>query len=302
MKNLIYFVSLILLTTLLTACNSAQVIAMPPVSALATPATVTPALLPTATPPPGSTPIYAQAQLSSLPEQVSFTYQGLATDVTGEIQLARPYVSGPTGPDPDTAYPPHLRFYFNNDPATTPPTRAIWRPHLRIYPVNDYRLIYGRDALGQVNTPGFIINQTIDRLQTLLVDQPQTIEGDLFLPPVHNAQIFKAQLKYLDFQNGAGVRFITQQAIGGPINNQDIFYTFQGLTADGQYYLTLTYPISTAALAEVDADQSFETLEEFQTHVQETTQRLDALSPGDFTPNLSLLDELIQSLQITSTP
>ncbi|MBE7556142.1 MAG: PD40 domain-containing protein [Anaerolineales bacterium] len=241
---------------------------------------------------------YTGMQLTPLPQQVSFTYQGLAADVTGEIQLAKPYAGGPTGPSPDMAYPTHLRFYFYNDPASTPPTRVIWRPHLRIYPVEDYRSIYGPEPLQQA-TP--IINETIDRLQAILVDRPLTFEGDIpFLPPVHDTQVFKAQVKYLDFSGGSGIRFITQHAIGGSISNQDIFYTFQGLTADGQYYIALFYPVSTPALASVVEGQSFETSEDFRRHVQESTQGLDALSPGDFSPNLSLLDGLIESLQITS--
>ncbi|GIK37292.1 MAG: hypothetical protein BroJett011_11250 [Chloroflexota bacterium] len=260
-------------------------------------AQATPTQAITAPPTPGMNYLYTGGQLGSLPQQVSFTDQGLAADVTGEIQLAKPYAGGPTGPSPDTAYPTHLRFYFYNDPASSPPTRVVWRPHLRVYPVNDYRLIYGPDPLQQA-TP--IINETIDRLQAILVDRPLTFEDNIpFLPPVHEAQVFRAQVKYLDFHGGSGIRFITQHAIGGPISNQDIFYTFQGLTADGQYYVALFYPVSTSALAAVDEGQSFETPEDYRSHVQETTQRLDALSPGDFTPDLSLLDGLIESLQIT---
>jgi hypothetical protein len=253
-------------------------------------------------PSPEKTYVYIGTQPYPLPEQVSFTYQGLATGITSEFQPARPYVSGPTGPAPDLAYPTHLRFYFLDAPPAGALVTLGGRPQLRIYPVNDYRLLYWHEGL-QAGTPGHIINQTIDRLQAMLVDRPETGEGDLpFLPPQHNSQVFKAQLKYLDFQDGAGIRFITQHAIGGPINNQDIFYTFQGITTDDQYYVTLFYPISTTALAEFSRDDTFETLADFQTHVQDTTQRLDALSPEDFAPDLSMLDALIQSLQIRSTP
>jgi hypothetical protein len=258
-------------------------------------------------PSPEETYVYIEEiQLYPLPTQVSFTYQGLATGITGEFQPASPYVSGPAGPVPDLSYPTHLRFYFSG----APPARALVtlgeRPQLRIYPVNDYRLLYWQDRL-QAGTPGYIINQTInqtiDRLQRMLADRPETAEDDLpFLPPLNDSQVFTAQLKYLDFQDGGGIRFITQYAVGGPINNQDIFYTFQGRTTDSQYYITLFYPVSTTALAEFARADTFESLADFQTHVQETTQRLDALPPEDFAPDLSMLDALIQSLQINSTP
>jgi hypothetical protein len=80
-----------------------------------------PVLTPTQTIIPQSTPgvsyLYDQTLPLPLPQQVSFTYQGLAADVTGEIQLAQPYAGGSSDPAPDTAYPTHLRFYFYNDPA-----------------------------------------------------------------------------------------------------------------------------------------------------------------------------------------
>lgn len=250
---------------------------------------------------PGGNYRYDGAQLNTLPQAVNFIYQGLATRVTGEIQLAQPYKGGPTGPSPDTAYPTHLRFYFYNDPANTPPTRVVWQPHLRIYPVKDYRLIYGAESSEQVNTPTYMINQSIDLLKDYLAVRPRPIPDNIpFLPPVHDAQVFKSQVKYLDFSGGSGIRFITQHALGGPISNQDIFYTFQGLTTDGQYYIALFYPVSTPALDNVAEDQVFETPEEYRRHVEETTQHLDALSSGDFSPDLSLLDELIESLQTTS--
>jgi hypothetical protein len=250
-------------------------------------------------PTPGINYLFSGTQLSSLPQQVSFTYQGLAADITGEIQLIRPYSGGPTGPSPDIAYPTHLKFYFN-DFISISPSQSGWKPHLRIYPVNDYRSIYGADPLQQATAS---INNIIDRLQVILVDRPSTFEDDIpFLPPQHNAQIFKAQIKYLDFKNGSGIRFITQHALGGPISNQFIFYSFQGLTSDGQYYVALFYPVSTQILANMDNGSSFNTLADFQSHVQETTQRLNALSANNFTPNLRLLDEVTQSLQIVPTP
>lgn len=247
---------------------------------------------------PGSNYRYTGTQLASLPLQVSFAYQNLAADVTGEIQLARPYSGGPTGPAPDTAYPTHLRFFFVDAPPVEALVGVGGRPQLRIYPVNDYRLIYGADQSQQAT---LLINETINRLQASLVNRPQSFTGDLpFLPPQHNAQIFQAQIKYLDFQGGAGIRFITQHSLGGPITNRSIFYTFQGLTADGQYYVALFYPVSTTVLAGADENQSFETVADFQAHVQATTQQLDRLSPNQFTPDLSLLDGLIESLQVTA--
>ena len=63
--------------------------------------------------------------------------------------------------------------------------------------------------------------------------------------PFFNAQqAFASNIQILSFQNGRGVRFLTEYA-QYPVsaNNQDLFYHFQGLTSDGAYYIIAILPI-----------------------------------------------------------
>ncbi|MEO8354588.1 MAG: hypothetical protein ABI621_01610 [Chloroflexota bacterium] len=42
-------------------------------------------------------------------------------------------------------------------------------------------------------------------------------------------------MQVINFQNGRGIRFLTQYAqYPAPINNHELFYHFQGLTNDGK--------------------------------------------------------------------
>ncbi|HEX9387675.1 MAG TPA: hypothetical protein VF918_15235, partial [Anaerolineales bacterium] len=55
----------------------------------------------------------------------------------------------------------------------------------------------------------------------------------------------------ISFQNGQGVRFLTEYAqYAASANNHDLFYHFQGLTRDGAYYIIAILPITVPVLAE----------------------------------------------------
>ena len=63
------------------------------------------------------------------------------------------------------------------------------------------------------------------------------------------AQVFYAQYKVVSFSNGSGIRFISMYAQdAAPINNDDTFLVFQGLTSDEQYYISAVLRISNPIL------------------------------------------------------
>jgi hypothetical protein len=135
---------------------------------------------------------------------------------------------------------------------------------------------------------------------TNLQGTPQTLIPAL--PPVNALQVFVAQPEYLDFQNGSGVRFITHYAQDAQmVTNTMIFYTYQGLTADGQYVVSASFPISAASLPDTFDYTGFNYEDFFATYpdyMDETVAALDALQSGDFSPTLTQLDDLIRSLTV----
>lgn len=67
-----------------------------------------------------------------------------------------------------------------------------------------------------------------------------------FLPWVNMKQAFCAQPQLIEFAGGKGIRYITYYTQGpNPVLDGQVFYTFQGLTQDGQYYVSALFPVQT---------------------------------------------------------
>ena len=144
----------------------------------------------------------------------------------------------------------------------------------------------------------------IETLQSLLETRPPAPENEIpLLPLINAAQVFHTQVKYLDFQNGRGVRFITQYSQDvAPVTNQNIFYSFQGLTQDGAYYVAAYFPIAADGLSDELEIEDWEAFNAgYQDYLSETVSHLDALSSHEFEPDLALPDSVIQSL-VVDTP
>jgi hypothetical protein len=122
-----------------------------------------------------------------------------------------------------------------------------------------------------------------------------------FLPPFNAAQVMHAQISYLDFENGQGVRYLTQfDQAPLPINSFELIYTFQGLTDDGQTYVAAVLPVTHPDLPATPLvnEQQIAELSDFAAYLAQTVAWLEQ-QPGDsFTPNLAQLDALIQSLEV----
>jgi hypothetical protein len=123
-----------------------------------------------------------------------------------------------------------------------------------------------------------------------------------FLPLFNASQVMHAQMKYLEFKNGKGVRFLTQfdQAFL-PINNHELIYTFQGLTNDGKYYLAAVLPINLANLPadeKVNGENMETFFNNFQQYLDGIVSNLNQQSASSFTPDLSKLDTMIQSIEL----
>lgn len=164
-------------------------------------------------------------------------------------------------------------------------------PRIYVYPVAEY------ESLNDISA------RPIGELQSLLQARPQTFDQAIpFLPPFNAAQILRTQVRYLEFQNGTGVRFLTLygQALR-VINNHELFYTFQGLKQDAAFYVAAVLPVSHPSLpaqGDIPADQFDSFAETFEDYLEDTEQGLEAEAPAAFMPDLALLDAMIQSLEV----
>jgi hypothetical protein len=176
------------------------------------------------------------------------------------------------------------------------------QPQIYVYPAQTY---------AEMVPPAF---ESIRRLDNILYGPAAPINADeLPAVPFFNArQVFAAKIEALSFQNGGGVRFLTQYAqYAAPVNNHELFYQFQGVTRDGAYYIIAIFPVTAPALAENSAASATlpiggvaypdmnDPQADWNGYYTAATELLNATSADSFTPTLGQLDALINSMVIT---
>ena len=176
------------------------------------------------------------------------------------------------------------------------------QPQIYVYPATDYAILVSSAF------------ESMHRLRNLISGVvPMTPDQLPAVPFFNAAQVFASNIQTISFQNGSGVRFLTEYAqYAASANNQDLFYHFQGFSDDGEYYIIAILPTTMPLLAETsDGDAAlpsggipytyFAEGSNFdaQDYYARVTDLLNGTSPESFTPSLSQLDALIQSMEIT---
>jgi len=276
-NQLVILMIALALMALLTACTGALTTTAP------TPAAILPAspeamTVPSATSAPVQTPADSTGQTVA---SVTLDIRGVAQDATSQVVAAVPPSSN--GPWWE-AMPQYTLLKLQGYPIS----KHSVEPQIFVYPISE---------LG-VNE---VAAKVAEDLQTLLQSQ-QAGESLPFLPLYNETQALHAQVNYLDFKNGQGVRFLTEYNQGMlPVNNRQLFYTFQGLTSDGRYYAAAVLPVNLSGLPadESSTDNlSADFTNDFRTYMTATVDMLNQQPASSFTPNLSMLDAMIQSLEI----
>ena len=218
----------------------------------------------------------------------------LANSIWPEVKPATPLPEAQEGPGYWLAIPKHMRFTFA-DPSL--PTSR--RPMGFNLAAEAQILVFPMAELADINP---MVQTQIETLQNLLAERGTIPSGELpLLPLTNSAQVFQAQAQYLVSSNIQGLRFISQHSQDpAPILlSQELFYTFQGFTADGAYYVAVFFPLTTAVLPdtiEVDNWDAFHA--NYDTYLAKTTSVLDQLRPTEFTPDLTRLDDVVTSLRV----
>ena len=196
---------------------------------------------------------------------------------------------------PGSAHPAGVTFTFPSKRK-----RVDFQPLIAVYAIEgdmqDY--LYPLNSLGD--------------LQSLLKAQPEP-------SPWFDAAPLHVRPQYVDFVQGAGVRGVIQymQDIFFYTNN-GLLYNFDGLTADGRYYVNVRMPVAVPFLLDIEnSDPGTNTNPDaipvldwpadyaqrgqiVEAYNQEALRRFDQTSDSDFGPDLALLDALVRSLQIAA--
>ena len=201
---------------------------------------------------------------------------------TGGTPQVIPAVSGEGG-----SIPEYRAVYLDGYPGGV---GGYYTAQIAVFPVDTFR------TYGPANTQ-------IEMLQQIITTHSDQFPDQLpFMPVEDNVRTLRARIGYLDFQNGKGIRYLTGGGFANPITNMNFLYVYQGITADGKYYVSAILPIAHPSLppddGQIPADVQAAASSDFNAYIANLTQQLEAADPASFTPNLDLLDDLIKSLSV----
>ncbi len=167
--------------------------------------------------------------------------------------------------------------------------------------INPYLFVYDVADLAETSA-----QPEADALAELLASNPT--EPDLaglqnlpYLPLIGAPQVIHAAEQLISFGNGSGVRYVTAFFHdASPLISTSFQYTFQGLSADGQYYVALLVPLQTELFpeefpAEFPAGNS---AEEYGVYLTESQTLLTEAAADAFLPDLTTLDSVVHSLTV----
>ncbi len=201
----------------------------------------------------------------------------------------------------------------------------LWQPGFLVYSLQNYPLAKRADEaqlfiyrIKDIEGESKHSADNIANLRRLLQDKPALgayprvglAEPANYVPwlrPINARPMMHAGVTYLDFQNGAGMRYLTQYAQAlSVVNNAELYYTFQGLTQNGQYYIAAVLPVHHSALLadahtapDGDAAVWMDLAKNLQ-YMRKMAPLLDEAAPSSFTPNLANLDAMMRSISVDS--
>ncbi len=234
------------------------------------PATEVPTLPPTSVPP---TPVPTTSGRMATFDNILFVVpEGLSQSELSEI------VDPVTNGSPWDVTVQHVKFTLTGYSLSG----TSWQPVIYVFPIAGY------DQAAD----------TIANLKQLLSLRPADANDMPFLPLVNAGQEFRSKVAYMDFASGSGVRFVSQYGQGPwPINNKDTFYTFQGLTSDGKYYVSVIMPVSNSVLPATGDGADMSKVGD-NSYVAGVRDQLNAQPDESFVPSLAVLDALAKSITV----
>lgn len=188
-------------------------------------------------------------------------------------------------------------------------------PHTRFFLYDEFppapEGLFDRGAVVMVHpTARFVGNAgaeaALEQLKTLLDERPDldifmTVGEDMsgvtlpFLPAIAAGQVVRARAQYVETSQVRGISYVTAYRQDmGPFASGEFFYTFQGLSADGTYYISAVLNFDTSLFpAELEPfdPMTFNNVE----YLNQSIARLNEAGAEVFTPSLSLLDDLVQT-------
>jgi hypothetical protein len=246
----------------------------------------------------GGLPVLAQEPTSTVSfDDVAFSFDralGASANVT-QVRGQGSDVEQPNGADV-----PHLAFtlYGARAEGAKAPRVGVSPGVVRFYRTAD---LAGDDQA----------SQQLEDLTTLLSERPDLAafmdvaddgsgEPLPFLPVIPAAQVIRAQAQYVETPQVAGIAYLAayRQDVS-PFAAGDFWYTFQGISADGAWYVAVDVVVDASMFpAEITAKDAARVAdgEQYSQYLAESIETLNGASADAFDPPLTSIDALVQSI------
>lgn len=225
---------------------------------------------------------------------VQFSFNAALADAVLVAQYSAQTNDGPT---PSPAY---TEFTFENYSEGDYLLRAI-QPRVDIFRIEDFGAfpfyVEQLDALGQL----LAIRPDLNQYTNV---SPGTSDALTlpFLPVFPAMQVLRALPEYVEVGNVRGIRYLVYfSQAPNPVLEGEMFYTFQGITNDGQHYVSVLLPVNTGVLpTEEPAAVDMEVwMAGYQDYLRNLLGQVVASGGASATPSLATLDALAQSVTVS---
>ena len=159
--------------------------------------------------------------------------------------------------------------------------------------------------------------QQLEQLTGLLADRPDLGaftavssdgSGDAlpYLPTMPASQVIRARAQYVDTPELSGVAYLTayRQDVS-PFAAGDFWYTFQGLSTDGEWYVAVDFVVDASMFpAKVTAKDAnrMNSANAYAKYLTESVLKLNDATPEAFAPPLTAVDALVRSITFDGLP
>ena len=284
-RHVIYVIGIGMLLFILAACGGQE-------EPTATP--LPPAVIATAPP----TVVVPAEPTSSFcatvnPAWISLNTEGLNYSWQANCVPATPYdQSQPPGPK---GMPEHIEINFG---VTNPADKQPGDPVIYIIPAAEYQAQWAENGNDAIAT-------TMTDQKAMLAAKPMPFDSVGILPAeeVGGVLDLSVQQQYLESATWTGFRFVGRfQQSPNPLTNQGLRYIFQGYAGENdQYFVSMFWPVTTPFLPMDSGTMTQEAMDAYNADpsafIAEQSEMLNALTNEDWIPALTVLDNLLASIE-----
>jgi hypothetical protein len=204
------------------------------------------------------------------------------------------YAGDPPEHGPGFSDAPHFEIALYND-INLPDNLFDTVVGIRVYSLTDLQdypfLVEQVDALTA------LLDERPDLAQFQTVEAVENFDQLPYIPVLPHGQLIRARAQYVETDEVQGIAYITySNAAREPFMSNSFSYTFQGLSTDGQYYVSASMPLTTSLFpSELDSFDPAAFEAEWPEYLADSIASLNDAAPEDFEPSLGVLDGLIET-------